>query len=86
MQGAGTAPDEAVSQSPSKHRAPYLRTAAPLGHTPYLAGGQRVRGTAPEDFFTILWHFPSEIYVPHDLPHLVGKLTLRSARKRGKGG
>ena len=53
MQGAGTAPDEAVSQSPSKHRAPYLRTAAPLGHTPYLAGGQRVRGAAPEDFFTI---------------------------------
>ena len=47
MQGAGTAPDEAVSQSPSKHRAPYLRTAAPLGHTPYLAGGQRVRGAAP---------------------------------------
>eukprot|EP00964_Phaeocystis_antarctica_P081543 scaffold51014_cov29-Phaeocystis_antarctica.AAC.1 len=28
-------------------------------------------------------HFPSKIYVPHDLPHLVGKLALRSARKRG---
>ena len=31
--------------------APYYRTAAPLGHTPYLAGGQRVRGAAPGDFF-----------------------------------
>ena len=30
---------------------PYYRTAAPFGHTPYLAGGQRVRGTAPGDFF-----------------------------------
>jgi hypothetical protein len=26
---------------------------APLGHTPYLAGGQRVRGAAPGDFFLI---------------------------------
>ena len=33
--------------------APYIRTAAPLGHTPYLTGGQRVRGAAPGDFFTI---------------------------------
>jgi len=30
---------------------PYMSTAAPLGHTPYLAGGQRVRGAAPGDFF-----------------------------------
>jgi hypothetical protein len=30
---------------------PYYRTAAPLGHTPYMAGGQRVRGAAPGDFF-----------------------------------
>ena len=36
------------------HTRPYYRTAAPLGHTPYLAGGQRVRGAAPGDFFTIL--------------------------------
>eukprot|EP00964_Phaeocystis_antarctica_P118482 scaffold82273_cov32-Phaeocystis_antarctica.AAC.3 len=33
-------------------RVPYISTAAPLGHTPYLTGGQRVRGAAPEDFFT----------------------------------
>ena len=40
------------------HRArPYMSTAAPLGHTPYLAGGQRVRGAAPGDFFLILRPF-----------------------------
>eukprot|EP00964_Phaeocystis_antarctica_P077408 scaffold48035_cov30-Phaeocystis_antarctica.AAC.2 len=31
----------------------YIRTGAPLGHTPYLAGGQRVRGAAPGDVFII---------------------------------
>ena len=36
---------------------PYMSTAAPLGHTPYLAGGQRVRGAAPGDFFLILRPF-----------------------------
>ena len=39
-----------------------------------------VRGAALGDFFTILMDFERKIYVPNDLPHLVGKLTFRSAQ------
>ena len=48
-----------LASNPSRPagRPPYMSTAAPLGHTPYLAGGQRVRGAAPGDFSTILRPF-----------------------------
>ena len=61
---------------------PYMCTGAALGHTPYQAGGQRGRGTAPEIFIgRFNGVFKSQIYEPHDLPHLVGKLALRPVKK-----